>query len=68
MEKIWAGKQQARINLAKLSFEEKIAMIERMRDRDAAIASSPLRQKSKLGKAQAQPPSSSWQRADDSVG
>jgi hypothetical protein len=50
MDKILRGKEESRKRLAALSFEEKIALVEKMRDRDLLIAASPLR------KQQGKPP------------
>jgi hypothetical protein len=43
MKRILEGKEKSRQQLAALSFEEKVALVEKMRDRSLAIASSPLR-------------------------
>jgi hypothetical protein len=47
MEKILRRKEESRKKLAALSFEEKIALVEKMRDRSLLIAQSPLRKAQK---------------------
>ena len=42
-EKVLEGKRKSRQQLANLSFEEKIAITEKLRDRSLLIASSQLR-------------------------
>jgi hypothetical protein len=44
-EKILAGKKAMRKRLAALSFTEKIKILEKLRDRDRAIAAAGLRKK-----------------------
>ena len=44
MRQVLAAKQKSRRRLAALSFEEKIALVERMRDRSLSLAANPLRQ------------------------
>ncbi len=46
MDKILTGKRASRKRLAALPFAEKLALVEKMRDRSRLIASSPLRQHS----------------------
>jgi hypothetical protein len=46
MAKILAGKRERRKRLAALPFAEKLALVEKMRDRSLLIAGSPLRQRS----------------------
>ena len=43
MDRILAGKRESRRRLAALPFAEKLALVEKMRDRSRLIASSPLR-------------------------
>jgi hypothetical protein len=45
MERILENKREFRTKLAALSFTEKIAILEKLRERDAAIAAAGLRQK-----------------------
>jgi len=44
MDKMLAGKRKAREALAALPFEEKLVLIERMRDRSLLLGANPLRQ------------------------
>jgi hypothetical protein len=46
MDRILAGKRESRRRLAALPFGEKLALVEKMRDRSRLIASSPLRRQS----------------------
>jgi hypothetical protein len=43
MDKMLAGKRKAREALAALPFEEKLVLIEKMRDRSLLLAANPLR-------------------------
>ena len=43
MEKILAGKRKTRKRLAALSFERKLTLMEKMRDRSLLLAKNPLR-------------------------
>jgi hypothetical protein len=45
MERIVESKRQYRAKLSALSFQEKIAIVEKMRERDKAIAAAGLRGK-----------------------
>lgn len=45
MKKMLEGKEARRKELAALSFEEKLALVEKMRDRSLLLASNPLRRK-----------------------
>lgn len=53
MDKILAGKRESRKRLAALPFGEKLALVEKMRDRSLLIASSPLakRYRNKTGRS-----------------
>jgi hypothetical protein len=43
MEKILAGKRKTRKRLAALPFEQKLTLMEKMRDRSLLLAKNPLR-------------------------
>ena len=43
MEKVLAGKRESRKRLAALPFAEKLALVEKMRDRSRLLAANPLR-------------------------
>ena len=43
MDRILAGKRASRKQLAALPFAQKLALVEKMRDRSLLIAASPLR-------------------------
>lgn len=45
MKRILDGKEARRKELAALSFEEKLKLVEKMRDRSLLLASNPLRRK-----------------------
>lgn len=45
MKKMLEGKKARRKELAALSFEEKLELVEKMRDRSLLLASNPLRRK-----------------------
>ena len=47
MEKILAGKRESRKHLAGLPFAQKLALVEKMRDRSLLIASSSLRRQAR---------------------
>jgi len=55
MNKILAAKAQLRRELAALPFEQKIALVEKMRDRSLLMASSPLRRPIKAGQRRGLP-------------
>jgi hypothetical protein len=48
MNKILAGKRESRKRLAALPIAQKLALVEKMRDRSRLIASSPLRRRRSL--------------------
>ena len=51
MEKILAAKERERKRLAALSFSEKVAILEKLRDRSLLIAKNKLHQKSPVSNA-----------------
>lgn len=53
MLRILESKRQMRKQLAALSFSEKIAIVERLRERSLLIAASPLRQRANAVKPNA---------------
>ena len=47
MEKILAGKRASRKRLAALPFAEKLALVEKMRDRSRLLAANPFRRQTR---------------------
>jgi hypothetical protein len=49
MRKVLESKRATRRRLQQLSFSEKVKLLEKLRDRDLAIARSPLRKSRRIG-------------------